>query len=313
VHSRIVSKDVGLQVDEAELRGGRGPSLAAMTRTFPSPVEEGTILVADGRRVGFARWGEHGPTILCFHGGTGSRYLVLGSDYAEVVGVRVVCLERPGLGLSDPDPERTICSWATDVEAVADRLALGRFAVVGVSAGGPYALACGALLGNRVSHVGVVAGLVPPERCPDDAFVALVSADRRAAEELASRRFEEMARDVEGSVASLGVGGPDEAAYGRPEVRAMFRAARSEAFRQGSRGAVQDSLLVNSPWGFDAAQVRVRVSWWHGELDPVIPVAAVRSALESLPNADLVVYPGEGHAVGVAHADEILGQLRGDP
>ena len=62
-----------------------------------------------------------------------------------------MCLERPGLGLSDADPARTILSWAADVEAVANYLGLGRFPVVGVSAGGPYALACGASLTARIS------------------------------------------------------------------------------------------------------------------------------------------------------------------
>ncbi len=105
--------------------------------TYILPTDEGTVVLPDGRNIGFARWGEGGKTILCFHGGAGSRYLAVGWDCAGSGGVRVICLERPGLGLSDPSPSRTVCSWATDVRHVAERLGLERFAVVGVSITSP--------------------------------------------------------------------------------------------------------------------------------------------------------------------------------
>jgi pimeloyl-ACP methyl ester carboxylesterase len=275
--------------------------------TFTPPVDEGTVVVASGRRIGFARWGEYGPTVLCFHGGAGSRYLALGWDCAGAVGVQVVCLERPGLGLSDPDPSRTVRSWAADVGAVAGTLGLSRFAVVGVSAGAPYALVCGALLPQRVICVGVAAGVLPPEHYPDDEFVALAAADRAAARRAAVAREER--RRTQGPVAPMHALGADGPVYDRPEVRQMFQSARAEAYRQGVDGAAEDAVLVNSPWGFDVSEVAVRLVWWHGDLDPVTPVATVRAVLGTVPNGTLITYPGEGHAVAITHAREILATL----
>jgi pimeloyl-ACP methyl ester carboxylesterase len=75
--------------------------------------------------------------------------------------VRVLCPDRPGIGRSDPHPERTIPGYANDVNALVDAMGFERFAVLGYSGGGPYALACGAKLSERVSAVGNMAGLGP--------------------------------------------------------------------------------------------------------------------------------------------------------
>jgi pimeloyl-ACP methyl ester carboxylesterase len=63
--------------------------------------------------------------------------------------VRVLCPDRPGIGRSDPHPERTIPGYANDVNTLVDAMGFERFAVLGYSGGGPYALACGAKLSER--------------------------------------------------------------------------------------------------------------------------------------------------------------------
>ncbi len=117
----------------------------------------------DGRRVGYARWGDAShPAILCFHGSPGSRHMAIGADFAAALSVQVICLDRPGFGLSDPAPDRTMLGWSDDVVSVANDLGVDEFAVIGGSAGCSYAIACGVLVPERVVQVGVVAGLVPP-------------------------------------------------------------------------------------------------------------------------------------------------------
>src|SRR5690606_26440118 len=90
-----------------------------------------------------------GPTVLYFHGAPGSRLELLGLDdaFAEH-GIRVVTADRPGYGRSTPLTGRTTADWATDVAALADHLDLDRFGVIGLSSGGPYTVACAALLGD---------------------------------------------------------------------------------------------------------------------------------------------------------------------
>ena len=127
---------------------------------------EELVRLPDGRRVAVASHGDpQGMPLFLFHGIPGSR---LGLHYvdgpAKQRGVRVVCPDRPGVGRSDPHPERTIPFYAADVGALADALGFERFAVLGYSGGAPYALACGAKLPERVSAVGTMAGAGPHDR-----------------------------------------------------------------------------------------------------------------------------------------------------
>ena len=127
---------------------------------------EELVRLPDGRHVAIASHGDpQGRPLFLFHGTPGSR---LGLHYvdgpAKRRGVRVVCPDRPGVGRSDPHPERTIPFYAADVGALADALGFERFAVLGYSGGAPYALACGARLPERISAVGTTAGAGPHDR-----------------------------------------------------------------------------------------------------------------------------------------------------
>ena len=130
------------------------------------PRAEGRFYLVHGRRLGFAEFGDpSGDLVLWFHGTPGGRrqFPLLGRRAAEKLGLRVVLVERPGSGLSDPHPYNSVAEWATDVAHVADALGAERLAVVGLSGGGPYALACAAVppLAARVAAVGVLGGVVP--------------------------------------------------------------------------------------------------------------------------------------------------------
>ncbi len=184
------------------------------------------------------------------------------------------------------------------------------FVVVGVSAGAPYALACGAKLPSLVRRVGVVGGLTPPQLRCDDPFVELVIRDRPNAEAAARQYFEEMAADVGASVAAMAAHpGPDQAVYARPETQERFTQTRQEAFRADAGAAVLDLLLVNTPWGFDLRDVMVSIRWWHGSLDSIAPLPTVRTATAEMADVELTVYEDEGHGISFVHGVEILRTL----
>src|ERR1700730_10334578 len=268
---------------------------------------EGTVPVRDGRVVGFAEWGDpDGRPVVAFHGGPGSRLLALGcEEAAELLGLRLVCLERPGFGLSDFAPDRTLIGWADDVADAIRVLELGRPAVVGVSAGSPYALACAARLPSVVSRVGVIGGLAPAQFRVEDPFTELVSRDLHAAEAAARQHFEAMAADIEASVAATTAReGPDQAIYARPDVQELFRHTRREAFRGGIDGAVLDLLLVHQPWGFELHDTVVPICWWHGSVDAVSPLQTVRAATGGGRDLEITVYADEGHAINFIHGVE---------
>ena len=135
-------------------------------RTQDLASNEELVRLPDGRRVAMASHGDpQGRPLFLFHGVPGSRLGLHHTDGpAKERSVRVVCPDRPGVGRSDPHPERTILDYAADVKALADAMGFERFAVLGYSGGGPYALACGAKLPERVSAVGIMAGVGPLDR-----------------------------------------------------------------------------------------------------------------------------------------------------
>ncbi len=228
---------------------------------------------------------------------------------AGKLGLRMVCLERPGFGRSDYLADRTVLGWADDVAEVTTALGIDRFVAVGVSAGSPYALACAARPPSGLGAVGVIAGLVPTRFNADDEFSSLLERDRTEAEAAARGHFEAMAADVDGSARAMATrNGPDRRILERPEVQQQFATHGREAFRHGVDGAVLDLMLVHEPWGFDLKDLTVPTHWWHGKLDPVAPLASVRAATAAT-LVKLTIYEDEGHAISFAHGAEILTAL----
>ena len=135
-------------------------TIAPVPTTVPSitvgalTVRTEVLQLADGRRLAWSEFGTPtGPVLIYCHGTPSSRLEGLVLHHAALGGVRVLVPDRPGFGRSDPQPGRSLTDWARDVAALADQLGIQRFAVSGISGGGPHALACAAHLGDRVSVV----------------------------------------------------------------------------------------------------------------------------------------------------------------
>jgi pimeloyl-ACP methyl ester carboxylesterase len=130
------------------------------------PVKTGvdsTIQLSDGRRLGCAEFGDRaGAPVIYFHGWPGARVEARLGDYAaRVSGVRLLAIDRPGMGLSAFQPGRAFVDWPDDVLEVAASLGLDRFAVLGISGGGPYAAACAWKLADRLTNAGILSSLAP--------------------------------------------------------------------------------------------------------------------------------------------------------
>ncbi|MGH9212447.1 MAG: alpha/beta fold hydrolase [Acidimicrobiales bacterium] len=200
--------------------------------------------------------------------------------------------------------------WPHDVAQFADRFGIDQFAVGGISAGCPYALACGVTLTDRLTRVGIIAGVLPPDHYDADQMAALVRTDPPAARRRAREHIEALVADVEGSVAAMATKPePDGPVYARPDVQAQFLACRREAVRSGIEGPVHDVLLLNQTWGFELDEVTAPVRWWHGDLDYLTSPAMLDAVLGSRRTFAMTIYRGEGHAIGVTHGEEILAEL----
>lgn len=279
-------------------------------------VREGTVGV-DSRTVGFADFGppDGEPVIWC-HGGPGSRLEPTQTEAAAAsAGLRLIGIDRPGYGLSTPQPGRSIAGWATDAIAVADELGLGEFAAVGVSTGGAYALALAALREQRVTGVVVCCGLT------DMAW----SGARDGMPRLGTMAVWEAESREEALAASAELWGEDGSSMPAPErplapadmalfsdatwlQGAMATAAARWTF--GVQGYTDDRIADGGGWrSFEVGRIRCPVLVVHGGADSMVPVAHARHTAAIVPGARLQVYEDDGHISVIRHVVPALTEL----
>jgi pimeloyl-ACP methyl ester carboxylesterase len=285
---------------------------------------EGTIHTPDGRGLAYAEWGPaDGPVVLMFHGMPGSRLLCPDVKATHRRGTRLVAVDRPGYGGSSPRPGRRIADWAEDASLLLDGLAIPAASIVGWSSGGPYALACAAILGERIRSVAVIAGDAPLDDVPE-AFQALPAAmqdliarvrddptgDARAA---VAARCAWYAQDPLSIVASADAHAapddPDAEARRRPDIGEALAAMFTEGARQGAAGYVDDWIATVLPWGFRLTDVARPVAIWWGDRDPLTPRSDTEHLASSVPGAQVRIIPGEGHSLPFRHWPAILDAL----
>jgi pimeloyl-ACP methyl ester carboxylesterase len=282
------------------------------------------LRLTSGRLLAYDEYGvPDGAPIFYFHGSPSSRLewgLFGGEMLANRLNIRVIVPDRPGLGCSEFQPGRQIGDWPADVVALADQLALIRFAVLGYSGGGPYAAACALKIPERLTRVGIVSGTAPFDEPGLSAgidptnlrFMQLARTKPRLSR-LTLRLMALMARFaprqiVKAAMATLPV--PDQAMLTRPEFRDRFIAMIREALRAGPRGAQWDNALMVGPWDFRSHDIRSAVYLWHGEMDANAPLAMGRYMAAAIPNSRAFSYPCEGHLSLISkHLEEILNVL----
>jgi pimeloyl-ACP methyl ester carboxylesterase len=276
------------------------------------------LALPDGRRLAYAEYGDpDGVPLLAFHGTPGSRLMLALADRpARSLDVRVIAPDRPGFGRSDFQPRRTFADWPDDVCALADALEVGRFAVAGISGGGPYAAACAWKIPHRLISVGIVSGvgpLVGPQATPDLSrrhrliFGLAARSPRLACHVMEALRLG-WHRFPDRLFARLVAWSPpqDQAIITRPEVRACLIDGLIDAFCSGGRGVAHELALFGSPWGFPLAEIKLPVYLWHGQADALVPLAMGRRVAAAIPRCEAVFVPGAGHYWMFDHIDHLL-------
>lgn len=284
-------------------------------------VDEHTVGVAPGRVLGYREYGDPtGLPVVSCHGGLVSGLDVAPLDMAaRAAGVRILSPDRPGIGRSGPAPGRCTADWASDVRALLDSVGIERAAVLGWSMGGQYALACGALLADRITRVVVVAGALPLD--DPRTFAELNAMDRRLTR-LANRR-PRAARAVFASLGLVPRLAPrawtqtvvkdlpaDEAVAVRSLSDPGLARAAAAALAHPA-AMVEEYRAWARPWGFDPGDVQVPTTIWQGTADTLVPSAWGAELARRIPESELVHRDGEGHFVGFHHQAELLGELTG--
>ncbi|MGD9619868.1 MAG: alpha/beta fold hydrolase [Mycolicibacterium sp.] len=278
------------------------------------------LRLADGRQLSYAQYGDPaGFPILSAHGGLACRLDVAGAaPIAEVSGVRLVSPDRPGVGLSDPQPGRTILDWTHDVAELLDWLEIDQFAVMGWSLGGQYAAAVGYALQPRVTRAAIIAGALPLtesgalDRLPaiDRTYIRL-SCDAPWGARLcfrAMRLAANLAPRLYGRLAANDLGAADGAVL-EAQGFASFAHMSKEALRQ-PHGVVEEYRAMVRPWGFAPEEISVPVDVWAGTDDELLDPTWPGELARRIPGAVLHLRAG-GHFLAHLYYREIFESLRG--
>ncbi|MET8232394.1 alpha/beta hydrolase [Micromonospora sp. NPDC005298] len=293
-----------------------------MTR---SHTPQRSVVTPDGRHLAVESSGApDGAVVVLLHGTPGSRS---GPRPRSItmhhLGVHLVCYDRPGYGDSDRHEGRRVADAAADVEAIADDLGIERFAVVGRSGGGPHALACAALLPDRVTRAAVLVGLAPAGASDLDWFAGMsetnIEAFGRADEDLAELtrtltvRAAEARRDPMTLLDFLRPHLADEDVRVVDDVtlRRLLTEMYAEALRHGPEGWIDDVLAMRQGWGFDLGAIRAPVRLWHGEQDRFSPVEHSLWLASRILNAEAQVQHGAAHFGAMEILPQILNWLVG--
>ncbi|MFE7105528.1 alpha/beta fold hydrolase [Streptomyces sp. NPDC057575] len=283
-----------------------------MSLRVSDPVRIGTEQLPGGRSLGWAEWGPgDGVPVLFSPGAATSRHLGFGAGVLDGIGVRLISVDRPGLGVSSPVPGRTFGDFVDDIRAFAGLRGLGRPLMVGNSQGAPFALACAAA--GAVRALAVVSGA---DEVAEPGFadalaeelrglVGLAVSDPAAAEQVFAGFTPQGMWDMVMS------GSPecDLDVYRQPAFAAAYRRALDEAFAQGPGGYARDTVLAMGRWGIGLSDISVPVDLWYGEKDTGhSPDQGVRLA-SRIPGAVRHLVPEVGGAVLWTHAEQVLSTL----
>ncbi|MEB3071344.1 alpha/beta fold hydrolase [[Mycobacterium] vasticus] len=294
-----------------------------MVYAIARPQIEGNIAVGEDRQLGFAEFGApHGRAMFWLHGTPGARRQipVEARLYAAEANIRLIGVDRPGIGSSTPYQYETVSQFAEDLRTVADTLGIDKMAVIGLSGGGPYTLACASAMPDRVVTVGVLGGVAPavgPEAI-DSPLMTLA----RIAEPVLERAGRPIGMLATGLIRMIRpVASPalelyalispegDRRLLGRPEFKAMFLDDLLNGSRKQLAAPIADAVLFARYWGFRLDEIAVPVHWWHGDADHIVPYSHGEHAVSLLPDATLYTLPGESHLAGLGCAEEILRTL----
>ncbi len=276
------------------------------------------IKLKDGRKLGFCEYGDpKGKPIFYFHGWPASRLSGSETDKAaKKLKIRVISPDRPGFGLSDYKEDRTLLGWADDVLELADQLKIKKFAVMGVSGGGPYSAVCAYKIPERVTKAGIVVGLAPVYIKGITKGMFLTSKIgwdnyhrfpflRTLGAWIGALEFKYL--PIIGKLAGF------QARVDRDLVKSKSVTDNliscREAYRQGIKGATLDLKLYTDDWGFKLSDIKTKVCLWYGAKDENVSIEMGKYYKSQIPNSELFIDPKGGHLSRIKYEGKILNTL----
>ena len=281
-----------------------------------------TVSLDDGRTLGFEQWGDPaGQPLFLLHGTPGCRLSrPPDDDLWSRLGLALITLDRPGYGLSSALPGRRVSHAAHDVAAVADALGVERFPVAGGSGGGPHALACAAILTERVRACAAVGCAAPVVKDELEGVIGLNREAYRVLSEegrtgmvgfLGALREQILADPIGATESNVADAAPDDIEWNaREDVQRVRLQAMLEALRPGVEGWVDDAVsLFGEAWDVDLSAIACPVRFWHSADDRNGPLSAIERLVDRVPGASLEVWRTGGHSAPSRYIGDVLRDL----
>jgi pimeloyl-ACP methyl ester carboxylesterase len=280
-----------------------------------------SITTRDGRQLAYLEVGHpNGPLVIHNHGGPSSRLEVqLFADSAAKHRLRLVGVDRPGMGRSSPQTARSYAGWADDLVAIADALGHHEFGVTGWSEGGPWALAAAAYIDPlRLGHVSSIAGgsygafgdnWAADQLSKIDAFGGSLALRFKPGFRLMYATlgvFAKRFRTTYMKQLRKSLNEYDRQITLQPGFESAFSASSAECFAQGVAGLVADAELLYRRWAFDVKTIERRVHMWQGLDDRLVPEPINRAIADRMPGAVWHPVDGAGHFIAVGERDDVF-------
>lgn len=287
----------------------------------PAPAD-GAVRLSDGRTIAYRTYGAAaGRTVLMLHGTPGSRLkFAAAHEAAGRLGWRLIAPDRWGYGGTSPHRAPSLAAFAHDMAALADALAIGRFAVMGVSGGGPYAAAVAAYTPSRVqalalvAPVGPIAGEAPAGMAPMHRFCfgPLARAPRTTGAVFRLLRgLLAVSPRLGLAVAMANVPMADRRVLAAPGVAQRLAVTFQEGLAPGAQGPVTDLTLFGRDWQVPLQEARMPARLWLGTQDRNVPLVAARRLAARLGACDVHDLSGHGHLWVALNYAEVLSWIDG--
>lgn len=260
-----------------------------------------------GRRMAYRVFGaEDGRPILALHGTPGSRRKFEVADReARDFGLKLISIDRWGYGLSDPHPRPSLVRFGDDLTEFADRTGLDRFAVMGISGGGPFAVAVAAAMPERVTALGLIAPVGPIagtavgfDMSPFHILAFRGLSQTPGAIRLGFHAFRAMLgrnSAVAMKIAAARASQVDRRTVCQPREQQSLVEAFRAGLAPGCDGPVVDMRLFGRRWDLDLGAIRARTRMWLGSADRNIPVRSARLLADTIPGCEFIDLTGQGH------------------
>jgi pimeloyl-ACP methyl ester carboxylesterase/DNA-binding CsgD family transcriptional regulator len=276
----------------------------------------------DGRNLAYTEYGDlNGEPVFHCHSVLGSRQeqAFNAQQISEQKAVRVIVMDRPGYGASDPDPKTSFINWAKDLVQLADYLNIEKFSLTGYAMGGLYALACAHEMPERLKRVAIIGtGMTPGSSKDFEKMIPLYKMNTRLA------KYVPKVYNLLSSVLIKGVLS-DPAGFFEQFTEILEQADRDivdskafktemfatlrEGFRQGGNASSRDVIQFMHDWSFELSKINIPIDIWHGSNDYHIPILLGKRFTEHIKNTTLFIKEGQGHYMFYTHWSEILDEL----